>query len=50
MPFKSKQQVKKMAVLEKEGKVKKGTVSAWAKETPSMKKLPTKLKATKKKK
>lgn len=47
MPFKSKAQVKKMAVLEKEGKVKKGTVHEWAKETPNMKKLPKKVKKKK---
>jgi hypothetical protein len=34
MPFKSQAQRAKMAVLEKEGKVKKGTVAKWNAETP----------------
>ena len=42
MPFKSKSQMGKMAVLEKQGKVKKGTVKEWAAETPDLKKLPMK--------
>jgi len=50
MPFKSKAQVGKMAMLEKEGKVKKGTMKEWAAETPNMKKLPKKLKKKAKKK
>lgn len=45
MPFKSKAQVKKFAVLEKQGKLPKGTIKAWAKETPNMKKLPNKKKS-----
>lgn len=44
MPFKSKAQVKKFAILEKEGKLPKGTTKKWAAETPSMKKLPKKKK------
>jgi len=44
MPFKSKAQVGKMAILEKEGKVKKGTFQEFADATPNMKKLPKKLK------
>lgn len=38
MPFKSKAQARKIAQLEKEGKVKKGTTEAWAAETTA--KLP----------
>lgn len=49
MPFKSKAQVGKIAILEKEGKVKKGTVKEWASETPNMKKLPKHKKPDKKK-
>lgn len=40
MPFKSKAQIAKMAELEKQGKVKKGTVQEWLKETPDVHKLP----------
>lgn len=40
MPFQSKAQMAKMAELEKQGKVKKGTVKQWASETPDIKKLP----------
>lgn len=40
MPFKSKAQTRKLAVLERQGKVPKGTVHRWAQHTPSMKKLP----------
>jgi hypothetical protein len=47
MPFKSKKQVAKIAILEKEGKVKKGTMQEWASETPNMKKLPNKVKKKK---
>lgn len=43
MPFKSKAQVAKMAELEKEGKVKKGTVKEWMKETHNPKKLPERI-------
>lgn len=50
VPFKSKAQVGKMAILEKEGKVKKGTVKEWASETPNMKKLPEHKKKPAKKK
>lgn len=38
MPFRSKSQARKIAQLEKEGKVKKGTTQKWASETSS--KLP----------
>lgn len=44
MPFKSKAQIGKLAILEKQGKLPKGTVKKWAKETPNIKKLPKKLK------
>ena len=44
MPFKSKAQVGKMAILEKEGKVKKGTFKEFAEATPSIKALPNKVK------
>ena len=43
MPFKSLAQVAKMASLEKEGKVPKGTVKQWASETPNMKSLPKRI-------
>lgn len=42
MPFKSRAQMRKMALLEKQGKLPKGTVHQWARETPSIKKLPKK--------
>jgi len=35
MPFKSQAQRRKIAQLEREGKVKKGTTAAWEKETPA---------------
>ena len=34
MPFKSRAQAAKIAELEKEGKVKRGTTKKWAAETP----------------
>lgn len=40
MPFKSKAQMRKMAELERHGKVKAGTTAAWAAETPNTSKLP----------
>lgn len=40
MPFKSKAQAAKIAELEKQGKVKKGTTKEWASKTPNMKTLP----------
>lgn len=40
MPAKSKAQLREMFVLEKEGKVKKGTAKEWADATPNIKKLP----------
>ena len=47
-PLKSKAQLGKLAILEKEGKVKKGTVKEFAKETPNIKKLPEHVKKKKK--
>lgn len=35
MPFKSKEHIAKMAELEKQGKVPKGTVKKWLAETPN---------------
>ena len=49
MPFKSKKQLKKFAVLEKQGKLPKGTFKEWVKETPNIKRLPTKVKRKSKK-
>lgn len=40
MPFKSRSQMRKFAIMEKEGKLAKGTTERWAAETPSTKKLP----------
>ena len=40
MPLKSKAQMRKLAMLEKQGKVPKGTLHEWAEETPNMKSLP----------
>lgn len=50
MPYKSKAQIGKMRVLEKEGKLKPGTNAEWARETPNIKKLPKHVKKKKKKK
>ncbi len=50
MPFKSKAQMIKFAYLEKEGKLPKGTTRAWLAETPSISKLPKKVKKKKKRK
>ena len=47
MPLKSRKQLGKLAILEKEGKVKKGTLKHWIAETPSVKKLPTRVKKKK---
>jgi len=44
MPYKSKKQMRKFFMLEKEGKLKKGTAEAWANETPNIKKLPLRVK------
>lgn len=42
MPFKSKAQMAKFAMLEKQGKLPKGTLEEWLAETPNPKKLPEK--------
>lgn len=47
MPFKSKSQARFMFAAEKRGDVEPGTAERWAKETPSMKALPEKVKARK---
>ena len=47
MPEKSKAQVKKMFVLEKEGKLPKGKAKKMADETPNIKKLPEHVKKKK---
>ena len=39
-PFHSKAQMKKFFVMEKEGKIPKGTAEHWAHETPNISKLP----------
>ena len=39
--------MKKMAMLEEEGKLKKGTMKKWAEHTKNIKKLPEKLKKKK---
>lgn len=40
MPFKSKAQMKKFMILEKEGKLPLGTTRKWLSETKNFKKLP----------
>jgi hypothetical protein len=40
MPFKSKKQARLMFLMEKQGKLKKGTAKKWAHETPNLKRLP----------
>lgn len=47
MPFKSKNQMRKFFVLEKQSKLPKGTAGQWAKETSNIKKLPKKVKKKK---
>lgn len=39
-PFRSKAQIKKFEVLEKEGKLPKGTTSQWVHETKNINRLP----------
>ena len=48
MPFRSQAQARKFRVLEKQGKLPKGTSDQWAKETPDIKKLPKRVKRRKK--
>lgn len=43
MPFKSKAQIGKIAELEKQGKVKKGTFDEFKKATPDFDKLPERI-------
>ena len=49
MPFKSKAQIGKIAELEKQGKVKKGTFDEFKKATPDMEKLPERISPPKEK-
>ena len=44
MPFRSKSQFRKFKMLESSGKVPKGTVEEWLKETKNFKKLPERVK------
>ena len=48
MPVKSKAQMKKLFVLEKEGKLKKGVAEEFVRATPNIKKLPEHVKKKKK--
>lgn len=50
MPFKSKAQMKKILMLEQEGKVPKGTFEKWKKHTRNIKSLPEKAKKDKSRK
>jgi hypothetical protein len=50
MPAKSKAQLRKLFVLEKEGKLAKGKAEEFARETPNIKKLPEHVKKKAKKK
>ncbi len=47
MPAKSKAQLGKLFVLEKQGKLKKGTAKEFARATPDIKKLPQHVKKKK---
>jgi hypothetical protein len=47
IPFKSRAQVKKFFVLQREGKLKPGTALEWAHATPSIKALPERVKPKK---
>lgn len=47
MPFKSVSQLHKFYMLEKEGKLPKGTARAWIAETPKIEKLPQRAKKKK---
>ncbi len=44
MPFRSKSQFRKFKALEASGKIKKGTVEEWLKETDGFSKLPERVK------
>lgn len=50
MPFKSKAQLRKFALLVKQGKMSKKVFEEWLKETPNIKRLPNKVKKTKRNK
>jgi hypothetical protein len=50
MPFKSKSQLRKFAILVKQGKMSKKVFKEWLKETPNIKVLPNKVKRIKRKK
>ena len=43
MPFKSKSQMRKFYVLEREGKISKSTLNEFKEATPNIKKLPERL-------
>ncbi len=43
MPARSKAQLRKIAELEKQGKVKPGTTKEWAEATPNLKALPERI-------
>lgn len=47
MPFKSKSQVRKFGALLGRGEISKTTFKKWKKHTPSMKKLPEKVRKKK---
>lgn len=47
MPAKSRSQLKKLFVLEKQGKIKKGVAEEFARATPSIKRLPAHVKKKK---
>ena len=48
MPFKSKAQVRKFRAMLERGEISKATFNKWVKHTPSMKKLPARVKRKKK--
>jgi hypothetical protein len=48
MPYKSLAQMRKFFAMEKAGQLPKGTAERWAAHTPSIKRLPKKLKTKKK--
>jgi len=47
-PFKSRAQMKRFFAMEKRGELPKGTAKRWAEHTPNIKKLPRKVKRSKK--
>lgn len=40
MPFRSKAQMRKFAVMERQGKLPRGTFRRWLRHTPNVKRLP----------